>query len=142
MPESIRIRPGFAAGLATAAQRILDTDPKGSLRTLAVVTLLDSLHQQADLENDLDADKQLDELVTKYSGDADKKIAAEAALFALEQRVLKADELDLAKLPPLLDEVHTALKKAKHSTHGTCESLLPRFTRSIVLLTKRKLATA
>jgi thiol-disulfide isomerase/thioredoxin len=58
----------------------------------------------------LDADKQLDELVTKYSGDADKKIAAEAALYALEQRVLKADELDLSKLLPLLDEVHAALK--------------------------------
>jgi thiol-disulfide isomerase/thioredoxin len=109
-PESIRTRPGFAAGLGVAAQRILDTDPKGSLRTRAVVTLLDSLHQEADLENDLDADKQLDELATKYSSDADKKIAADAAFYLLEQRMLKADELDLAKLPPLLDEVHAALK--------------------------------
>src|SRR5689334_3013332 len=29
-PESVRARPGFAAGMAVAAQRILDSDPKGS----------------------------------------------------------------------------------------------------------------
>jgi thiol-disulfide isomerase/thioredoxin len=109
-PESIRNRPGFAAGIAVAAQRILDADPKGSLRTFALLNLLDSLHQQADLENDLDADTHLNELATKYSADPDKKIAATAGLYALEQRVLKAQDLEPDKLLALLDEVKSALK--------------------------------
>jgi thiol-disulfide isomerase/thioredoxin len=112
-PESIRNRPGFAEGMAAAAQRILDTDPKGSLRTFAVINLMDYLHQQADLENDLDADKQLSQLATKYAADPDKKIASTAAFYALEQRVLNADELDPAKLPALLDEVKAALQGQK-----------------------------
>jgi len=117
-PESIRDRPGFAEGIAVAAQRILDSDPKGGLRTFAVINLLDSLHQQADLENDLDADKRLAELATKYAADPDKKIASAANFYALEQRVLNAGELEPAKLPDLLDEVSAALKgqnlDAKH----------------------------
>src|SRR5690349_11325167 len=40
-PETIRNRPGFAEGIAIAAQRILDNDPEGSLRTFAMVNLLD-----------------------------------------------------------------------------------------------------
>src|SRR5262245_42358856 len=31
-PETIRMRPGFAEGMAVAAGQILDSDPKGSLR--------------------------------------------------------------------------------------------------------------
>ncbi|HEY2826752.1 MAG TPA: TlpA disulfide reductase family protein [Pirellulales bacterium] len=108
-PESIRNRPGFAQGIAVAAQRILETDPKGGVRTFAIVNLLDSLHQQADLENDLDADKQLAEFAIKYKSDPDKKVAATASLYALEQRVLTADLLEPAKLSALLDEVKAAL---------------------------------
>jgi thiol-disulfide isomerase/thioredoxin len=117
-PESIRDRPGFAAATAVAAQQILDTNPKGGLRTFATIALLDSLHQQADLENDSNADKQLSELATKYASDPDKKIAATAAFYNLEQRVLNADQLEPAKLPPLLDEVKASLQNqqldAKH----------------------------
>jgi thiol-disulfide isomerase/thioredoxin len=117
-PETIRSRPGFAEGMAVAAERILDTEPKGGLRTLAVLQLMDALNQWADLDENKAADLRLTELATKYADDSDKKIAAAAAFYALQQRVLKADELDLAKLPALLDEVKSSLSgkplDAKH----------------------------
>jgi thiol-disulfide isomerase/thioredoxin len=108
-PATIRSRPGFAEGMAVAAQRILDTDPKGSLRTLAVLQLLDSLNQWADLDESKEADAQLTVVAKKYATDSDKKIAAAAAFYALQQRVLEADELDVAKLPALLDDVKVSL---------------------------------
>ncbi len=108
-PATIRNRRGFAEGIAVAAERILATDPKGSLRTFAVVNLLDALDQWADLDESHDADVRLAELATKYSDDSDKKIADVAKLYALEQRVLKADDIDPAKLPELLDNVKKAL---------------------------------
>src|SRR5262245_48287938 len=108
-PESIRNRPGFAEGMAVAAERILDSNPKGRLRTFAVSHLLDALHQSADLHDDQAADARLAELAAKYAEDSDKKIASLAALYALEQRVLKADDLDQEKLTALLDDVKTAL---------------------------------
>ena len=101
-PASIRDRPGFAEGMAVAAQRILDTNPQGSLRTFAVLTLLDSLHQWADVEESQKADDQLAELVKKYADDSDKKIADAAAFYAFEQRVLKAENLDNDKITALL----------------------------------------
>jgi thiol-disulfide isomerase/thioredoxin len=75
--------------------------------------LLDGLHQQADLENDLDADKQLSALATKYADDPDKQVASIAALYALEQCVLNADSLEPPKLSALLDEVKTSLNGQK-----------------------------
>src|SRR4051812_26712689 len=98
-PETIRNRPGFAEGIAVAAQRILDTDPKGSLRTFAIVNLLDALNQWADVDENHEADVRLTDLAAKYADDSDKKIAGIAKLYALQQRVLKADEIDPAKLP-------------------------------------------
>jgi thiol-disulfide isomerase/thioredoxin len=108
-PETIRNRPGFAEGMAVAAQRILDSDPQGSLRTFAVTQLLDALHQWADLDESQEADKRLTELAKKYASDSDKKIASDAEFYLFEQRVLKADDLDLDKVPALLDEVKSAL---------------------------------
>jgi len=117
-PETIRNRPGFAEGMAVAAERILDTDPKGGLRTLAVLQLMDALNQWADLDESKTADEKLTELAAKYAGDQDKKIATAATFYGLQQRVLKADELDVAKLPALLDEVKASLSgkplEAKH----------------------------
>jgi thiol-disulfide isomerase/thioredoxin len=108
-PASIRDRPGFAEGMAVAAQRILDTDPQGSLRTFAVVTLLDAMHQWADVEDSQTADDKLAELTKKYHDDSDKKIADLAAFYAFEQRVLKAENLDNDKIATLLDEIKSNL---------------------------------
>ena len=108
-PASIRDRPGFAEGMAVAAQRILDTNPQGSLRTFAVLTLLDSIHQWADVEESQKADDQLADLVKKYADDSDKKIADAAAFYAFEQRVLKAENLDNDKITALLDEIKKSL---------------------------------
>ncbi|HTQ39182.1 MAG TPA: TlpA disulfide reductase family protein [Pirellulales bacterium] len=117
-PDSIRARPGFGEGMTVAAQQILDTNPTGELRTFAVLNLLDGLHQQADTAYDsdegkqraADADAKLAELAVKYATDSDKTIAADAAFYVLEQRALKADDLDPSKLPALLEEIKTALK--------------------------------
>jgi thiol-disulfide isomerase/thioredoxin len=117
-PASIRSRPGFAEGMAVSAQRILDTNPQGALRTFAVVSLLDAVHQWADNENSKEADARLAELVKKYSDDSEKKVSSLANLYALELRVLKVDDLDLEKVPALLDEVEESIKDktldAKH----------------------------
>jgi hypothetical protein len=108
-PESIHNRPGFAEGMAVAAQRLLDTNPTGSRRTFAVVNLLDNLHAQADMQQNHEADVRLAELAAKYASDSDKKIAAAAGFYNLEQRVLQAHTLKPDKLPELLDEVKTAM---------------------------------
>ncbi len=108
-PETIRNRPGFAEGIAIAAQRILDNEPKGSLRTYAIVNLLDALNQWADLDENQAADARLTELSEKYSDDADMKIAGIAKTYALQEKVLKADAIEESKLPELLNEVKQAL---------------------------------
>jgi thiol-disulfide isomerase/thioredoxin len=108
-PETIRNRPGYAEGIAVAAQQLVDTDPKGSLRTFAIVHLLDALHQSADLDDNRADDEKLAALAAKYADDKDKKIASAAAFYSLEQRMLKSDNVDLEKLPALLDEVKTSL---------------------------------
>jgi thiol-disulfide isomerase/thioredoxin len=95
--------------MKVSAERILETEPKGSVRRFALLTLLDSLHQQADLEENSNADKKLAELATKHSVDDDKSVAKAAAFFALEQRTLKSDDLSQADLQKLLDEVKAAL---------------------------------
>jgi thiol-disulfide isomerase/thioredoxin len=109
-PASIRNRTGHAEGMKVAAERILETEPKGAVRRFALTTLFDSLHHQADLEQNAEADKQLSELVAKYAADEDKSIATAAAFFALEQRVLKSDDLSQADVQKLLDEVKSALE--------------------------------
>ncbi len=108
-PVSIRNRPGYATGLAIAAERILESEPKGTLRTFAVLALMDSLHLAADLHEDEEANDKLAELAKTFAGDDDKKIAASAGYYALEQRALNSDDLEVAELPKLLDEIHSAL---------------------------------
>jgi thiol-disulfide isomerase/thioredoxin len=106
---SIRNRAGHAEGVKVAAERILESEPKGAVRRFAVTTLFDALHHQADIEQSVEADKQLAELAAKYAADDDKSIAKAAAFFALEQRVLKAENLPQDDVQKLLDEVKTAL---------------------------------
>ncbi|MCC7084905.1 MAG: redoxin family protein [Pirellulales bacterium] len=108
-PASIRSRPGHAEGMQVAAERILETDPKGALRRFALLVLLDSLHRQADLEENAEAEKQLAELAAKHASDDDKSVAKAAKFFALEQRVLKSDELSQEGLQKLLDALKAAL---------------------------------
>jgi thiol-disulfide isomerase/thioredoxin len=109
-PASIRSRPGFAEGMAVASERILETNPQGATRTFAVVNLLDAVHQWADNDKNKDADTRLAELVKKYADDSDKKVSSLASVYALELRVLKADDLEVGKVPALLDEVKESLK--------------------------------
>jgi thiol-disulfide isomerase/thioredoxin len=108
-PASIRHRPGFAEGMTIAAERILESKPEGARRTFAVVAILDSLHQWADLEQSDTAQKRLETMAAKSAADEDKRISADAKFYLLEQRVLKSDDIAVADLPKLLDEVKESL---------------------------------
>ncbi|HTQ40298.1 MAG TPA: TlpA disulfide reductase family protein [Pirellulales bacterium] len=100
---------GFGEAMVAASDRILESNPPDSLRSFAVLSLFDGLHEWADAEKNADADKRLAELATKYAGDSDKKIAAAAAFYDLEQRVLKAGDAPPNDISKLLDKVKTAL---------------------------------
>jgi thiol-disulfide isomerase/thioredoxin len=100
---------GFGAAMVAASDRILASNPPASLRSFAVVSLLDGLHDWADAEKNADADKRLADLAAKYMGDSDKKVAATATFYDLEQRVLKPGDVAPADMPKLLDAVKSAL---------------------------------
>jgi thiol-disulfide isomerase/thioredoxin len=100
---------GYSEAMVATADKILDSKPTDSLREFAILNLLDSLHYWADTEKNAEADKRLAELATKYSTDSNKKIANLATFYALEQRVLKPEDLAPADVSKLLNEVKIAL---------------------------------
>jgi hypothetical protein len=100
---------GFGEAMVTASDRILAANPPDSLRSFANVSLLDGLHYWADAEKNADADQRLADLATKYLNDSDKKVAAAASFYDLEQRVLKSTDATPADISKLLDEVKASL---------------------------------
>ncbi len=107
-PASLQERPGFADGIAAAADRILAGKPDRDVRRFAMLAKLDSLHAAGVAGNE-EADKKLFASAATLKGDPDSAIAKDAQLYLLEQKVLAADTLEPAKLPPLLDEVKKTL---------------------------------
>ncbi len=109
---------GYSEALVSTADKILESNPPDSLREFAVLNLLDGLHHWADVDKNAEADKRLAELSTKYSTDANKKIALAAAYFALEQKVINPSELKHEEIPKVLDEAKAALNgKALAAKH-------------------------
>jgi hypothetical protein len=100
-------KPEVAEGIVMAADRILAAEPPPpeSLRTFAVISLLDGLHQEVEDGKNADADTRLAEEAAKHAKDNDKPVAMTAQFYVLEQRVLKPDEIPAADLPKVLDEV-------------------------------------
>ncbi len=108
-PASLHERPGYAEGIAEAAERILAGKPEGEPRRFAILAEMLSLHDSGTAGND-DSDKKLYDLAEKYRADKDPAVAKDAKFYLLEKRVLAADDVEPSKLPPLLDEIRAALK--------------------------------
>ncbi|HEY2761454.1 MAG TPA: TlpA disulfide reductase family protein, partial [Pirellulales bacterium] len=112
--KMLRVAPaarqaGFGEGIVTASVRILESNPPESLRTFAAMSLLDGLHEWGDAEHNASADQRLAEQAAKYKSDSDKKVAAAAAFYELEQRVLKPGDIAPGDVPKVLEEVKSAL---------------------------------
>ncbi|HEY4310636.1 MAG TPA: hypothetical protein VGN12_14395 [Pirellulales bacterium] len=103
-PVSLRNRPGFSLAILDAADRILAADATPALKTSAILEKLAELQHQAS-HGDKTADEQIRDLLPALRDDKREKVAAEIRFLDLEQRVLAADAVPAADLPPLLDEI-------------------------------------
>ncbi len=112
-PQSIQSRPGFAAGLVDACDRVLKDDAATkSDQLFAIQTKLSILHREACDGKDA-ADKQLMAFVEELKNDDRPDVAREVAFFRLERRVLEAKELPLDEIPALLNDVQSYLADEK-----------------------------
>jgi thiol-disulfide isomerase/thioredoxin len=113
-PKSIRSRPQFVEAMVDAAERMLNNGAKDEAKKLAALTLMDTLHQVAVLD-DKDADARLMKWSEKLKDDAHKEIAAAAGLHLLEKRVMDArqGELTEEQATKLLAELKDYLSKQK-----------------------------
>jgi thiol-disulfide isomerase/thioredoxin len=105
-PRAVQSRPGFAAAVAEACDRLLTATPplNEAKRAWAIQTKLAVLHRAA-CEGDREADAQLAQAVLALADERGPKLAQELAFYRLEQRVLRAGELAASDIPPLVDEV-------------------------------------
>ena len=105
-PKSIQGRPGFAAAMVDACDRILAFQPPASDAQLLAATeyKLAAIHHQA-CAGDEAADKQLAELAKQLHADPRPRLAHEAKFLMLETKVLQARDLPVVQIPPLLKEV-------------------------------------
>ena len=99
--------------------QILESNPPESLRSFAAVSVMDGLHEWADAEHNAAADTELAEQATKYLHDKDKKVAATAIFYDLEERVLKPGDI-LRLMLKVLDEVDLAIKGGHDFPPSTC----------------------
>jgi thiol-disulfide isomerase/thioredoxin len=110
-PAPIHERPGYSEGIIEAAERLLATKPEGEPQRFALLAEMQALHDSGASGNE-ESDKKLFAMAEKLRDDKDKAVAKEAKFYLVEKKVLAADDLDPAKLPPLLDEAREALKDA------------------------------
>ena len=111
-PLSIQRRPGFAAAIAEAADQVLASNASDQLQIVAAEAKFEVLHQAASLGDD-QADRQLDEFVHQMQDDTRVRIAKQVQFFSLERKALRADEIPLAALPGLFDELQTYFDSQK-----------------------------
>jgi hypothetical protein len=98
-------KPEVAEGIIVSADKILEANPNDSLRIFAAISLMDGLHQAVEDGKKEEDDKRLATEAEKYAKDAAQPVAVTAQFYVLEQRVLKPDEIPVADLPKVLDEV-------------------------------------
>ncbi|MGE0756776.1 MAG: TlpA family protein disulfide reductase, partial [Pirellulaceae bacterium] len=111
-PQSIQSRPGFAAALVDAADRILAASPTAPQRRTAVLTKFAALQRMAD-SGDPAADRKLVELADQCQADPSAEIAAEVALVRTQAAALAASNLPLDQLPAVIDALREGLSKQK-----------------------------
>ncbi|MFO0902002.1 MAG: redoxin family protein [Pirellulales bacterium] len=106
-PKSIQQRPGFSEAIVIAADRLMalpDASDKAAL--LAVTTKLEIFHRQAATGN-LEANKQLAELIGGLLEDKRPAVAKAVRHLALEQKTNKIDDLKPEEVQALLSELRT-----------------------------------
>lgn len=115
-PRAVQSRPGFAAAVAQACDRLLaaDTPLSQAKRPWAIQTKLAVLHRAA-CDGDQAADTQLAQAVLALADEREPALAKELAFYRLEQRLLRADQLPPSDLGPLVDEVLRWLEREKTS---------------------------
>mgnify|MGYP000085465418 CR=1 FL=1 len=113
-PRSVQSRPGFAAAVAEACDRLLAANVPLSQakRPWTIQTKLAVLHRAA-CDGDREADAQLAQAVLALADERGPELAKELAFYRLEQRLLRADQLPVGDLPPLVDEVLRWLEQEK-----------------------------
>lgn len=111
-PKTIRRRRAFSDAVVEAAERMLKAVPKDKPRKLAALTLFDTLHKAAVID-DKEADVKLMKWAEKFKKDPIKEIAAAADLHLWEKRVMDArkDKLAEEKADKLLADLKTYLAK-------------------------------
>lgn len=103
-PRTIQQRPGFCDAVIEAGERLIEKEKRGTYWRLGVLTKFKFLHAKA-LRDDKTADRQLVEFLSAMRDVEDRQIAKEVRFLSLERKVMKADEIPLAELPALLDEL-------------------------------------
>jgi thiol-disulfide isomerase/thioredoxin len=104
-PKTIQSRPGFAAAIVDACNRVLaNTEAKDTEKLLAVENKLAVLHRAA-CNDDAEADKQLQDFLATLQGDSRPRVAREVAFLTIEHKVLSVDALSPADCEKLLLEL-------------------------------------
>ena len=108
-PASIHHRPGFAEGIVEGADQILAKKPDAAACVASrSITKMAALHESAFDDNEA-SEKKLKEVSTALLKDSDPAVVKEAKFYELERTVMAGDDVKLADIPKLLDEVHDAL---------------------------------
>lgn len=112
-PKTIQSRPGFAAAIAEACDRILaDKNAKETLHLVAIENKLATLHRAA-CNGDDKADAQLKEFVASLKDDARPRVARETSFFNQERKVLDASDAKPEEIAALLKELQDYFAKEK-----------------------------
>jgi thiol-disulfide isomerase/thioredoxin len=113
-PKTVRAREQWVEATVDATERLLAAGAKDEARKLAALTLMETLHNVAVLD-DKDANDRLMKWAEKFKDDAIKEVAAAAGLHLLEKRVMDArqGELTEEQAAKLLAELKDYLAKQK-----------------------------
>jgi thiol-disulfide isomerase/thioredoxin len=112
-PKTIQGRPGFAAAIVDACDRVLaDKSAKETEQLVAIENKLAILHKAACAGDDA-MDKQLAAFVAQLKDDSRPRIARETAFFVQERKVLDASEAKPEEIAALLKEMQDYYAKEK-----------------------------
>jgi thiol-disulfide isomerase/thioredoxin len=112
-PKTIQGRPGFAAAIVDACDRVLaDKSATEPQQLVAIENKLAILHKAACAGDDA-LDKQLVAFVAQLKDDSRPRVAREIAFFAQERKVLDASEAEPAEIAALLKEMQDYYAKEK-----------------------------
>lgn len=111
-PKSIQARPGFAEALVVAADRLLAAEVPEKQRTVAALTKFEILHKLASF-GDAQADQRLRQFADQLKDNPQPQIAREVKFLLIERRAVDADQVPLAEVPKLLEDVKAYVAQAE-----------------------------